>query len=477
MRFSSRHDELDERRVKPPPNYFQRSVQVRLLMLVFAFMLVVVLMGEARKAKNWRWIWMMTGSDPGGETQEAMEPVDTRLPPPPRNEDPPGTVYASQEKPGETTERLTELDGLQRVRFDAWRGRLKDLDHNDRKLLSRILRSARQRIAISQDDLERWRELFPEIDNGWIGYLTSANEAVLVSGDELPAEQTERLLNVLQELEVEWSTSIGRALRAPLNDRPWTELEIESLGRLQATLDELALADIRDDMVWRPAEQTAWFRIFEKLAAADERSLTAESVGEVGFVQLFRQPNEYRGRAVTVTGIAELAYHVQAPKNDVGVEGYYVFWLRPADGSDSPIVVYALETPEGFPSIAADQASLQEDVAFTGYFFKRWAYNARDGIRTAPLLLAKSPTWQAPASRPSVLPSPGLAITGVLAVALLAIAIAQWVYRSSNLIIGSRTPGAINTPNPQQFKALSEQETSPSVAESLRQLADDERNP
>ncbi|MCO6453906.1 MAG: hypothetical protein J5I93_01210, partial [Pirellulaceae bacterium] len=44
-------------KLRPPPNYFSRGVQTRLLVLVTMFMLVLLLMGEAAKPKNWQWLF------------------------------------------------------------------------------------------------------------------------------------------------------------------------------------------------------------------------------------------------------------------------------------------------------------------------------------------------------------------------------------------------------------------------------------
>jgi len=441
-------------------------------MMVFAFMLVVVLMDEARKPQHWKWIWQMTAAPE--QAGPSDEPVDTRLPPRAAPDDsPPGTIYAS-EPAGELPADFEDADERQRVRLDIWRAWLKGSDRSQQQLLMRLLRASRNQTQLDDQDLAAWRAVDAKLKTTIQEYLAKANEAVLVSGEELPPQQKERLISVLSELEADWTGVLGPALQAPLEDRPWTKPEIEALDHLQATLDQLALANIRDDMVWRPAEQTAWFRILEKLQRADPRNLAAESVGTVGFVQLFRQPDEYRGRVVTVKGTAELAYRVKAPQNDLGISGYYVFWLRPADGSDSPIVVYSLELPDRFPAIGDDHTQLNEDVAFTGYFFKRWAYGARDGIRTAPLLVAKSPTWHfVPADSTRGFPSPQIAAAAILAVALLAIGIAAWAYRTSNALVGTRTLDTINPPDPQGLKSLSKQDVGPSVAESLRKLSNE----
>lgn len=57
----------------PPPNYFSRKEQYRLLIMCATLMLVLVMMNEARKPQNWKWMWA------GGPVPEVQnEPIDTR---------------------------------------------------------------------------------------------------------------------------------------------------------------------------------------------------------------------------------------------------------------------------------------------------------------------------------------------------------------------------------------------------------------
>ena len=72
----------------------------------------------------------------------------------------------------------------------------------------------------------------------------------------------------------------------------------------------------------------------------------------VSFVQLFSQPDAYRGRLVQVRGTARLGYHVASREQRFGIDGYDVVWLRPADGSNSPMAVYVRTLPAGFPQLA-----------------------------------------------------------------------------------------------------------------------------
>lgn len=453
-------------------------------MMVFSLLLVIVLMFEARKPENWEWIW--AGSKKRIATTALDEGIDTLLSAePPKSEDPPGTIYARQAAvaaPPSTTELAESInaaddgeDARQRIRRDAWRGFLKSLGRDERKVLVRILRNSRGGPELSVGDRRIWSDVFSQLEQEWKDYLTSANDAVLVAGDELPAEQRTQLLNVLHDLEIEWTSLLSRALRAVLDERPWTELEREALANLQATLDDLALAAIRDDMVWRPEEQTAWFRSFEKLLALNAREASQQSAGTVSFVQLFRQSNEYRGRLVTVGGTAELAYQVRAPKNDLGIEHYFVFWLRPGDGSDSPIVAYALELPFGFPDVGSDHTNLREEMTFTGYFFKRWAYGAHDGIRTAPLVLAKQPTWEpTPPIFTTELPSWQTVLIALSLVALLAFKIARWAYRAGGTQSTPRRSPS-HEPTSEQFASMAKSKIGPTIDEALQQRAEHDK--
>jgi hypothetical protein len=117
----------------------------------------------------------------------------------------------------------------------------------------------------------------------------------------------------------------------------------------------------------------------------------------VSFGQLFKQPEVYRGRLVTVEGTARRVEFMEAPENFYGIDSYFRLWLQPV-GSNSPIVIYSLDVPEGFPAMRIAQTpdsylDLEESVRITGFFFKRWPYSARDGTRLAPVVLSRTFSW------------------------------------------------------------------------------------
>ena len=153
---------------------------------------------------------------------------------------------------------------------------------------------------------------------------------------------------------------------------------------------------IEDDRLLHHLENAAWCNLLEILRESELEELERASEGQVGFVSLFQQPAAYRGRLVTFFGSVRRVDHVPAWKNHLGIEDYFVCWLRPAGGPNAPVSVYALELPEGFP--VGDQ--VRESVELTGFFFKRLPYSAQDGTRTAPLIIAKTIRWSPKVAAP-----------------------------------------------------------------------------
>jgi hypothetical protein len=187
------------------------------------------------------------------------------------------------------------------------------------------------------------------------------------------------------------------------------------------------LESVRDNTPSRRVERDAMFHLLALLEANDESSLRKASVGPVSFVQLYDQPDEYRGELVTIRGTLRRANRLRAPRNDYGVESYYQTWIQPADQPDAPIVVYCLALPDGFPT----GMDLAEPVEITGFFFKRWAYMARDAMRTAPLLLARTVGWQKPVAPPPERVSYGVGplILGVALAFVGSVLVSVYVYR------------------------------------------------
>jgi hypothetical protein len=247
------------------------------------------------------------------------------------------------------------------------------------------------------------------------------------------------------------------------------QAELESGGEPLTRVNFELLKQVEDNTVLRPQEARARFHLFHLLDQASADDINESASRRVGFVQLFRQPEEYRGRLVTVQGTIRRAHRLKAPQNQYGIEGYWRCWLQSAGGPSSPIVVHALEMPPGFPS----GMDLREPAAFTGFFYKRWAYEAKGGIMTAPLVLAKIGRWQPPPPpAPSKRPTAGIVTVGALVAAAIGILIAVVVYLQSRAVSPETAAYASGLQADQDdFDALQQADLKPSVSESLRQIS------
>ena len=75
-----------------------------------------------------------------------------------------------------------------------------------------------------------------------------------------------------------------------------------------------------DDAPSTRDEQACSLRLLDILNRTDSETLSQASLGPVSYAQLFRQPNQYRGRLVTVSGVVHRANRVKLPPNDYGIK-------------------------------------------------------------------------------------------------------------------------------------------------------------
>lgn len=391
---------------RPPPEFRSRSVQWQLFVLVAGLMTVLIAMNEARKPSTWSWLW-------NGQNQADQDAgcVDTRLPPQPELVDSrPITVYAertpqrspgiaqdkSDQDPSAATRSVADVEAVSMAAEssrNAWGTVWSTLSNQEQQQLMRGLRTVRLGTSATAIDSQEWQSLLTKLDQSWNELFADRNKAILMPQEEVTEERKRSSLLRWSELEIAWNSKWKPALSAVGTTTATTAEQRRGLAELEESIEAIGLADVQDDTVWRADERTAWFGLVERLQTTSEAKLRQQSLGNVGFVQIFRQSREYRGKVVTVRGTARLTYRVPAPRNDLGVRDYYLFWIQPEDGSNLPIVVYALHPPTGFPDITTEQRKIQEPMEVTGYFFKRWVYRAADGLNSVPLVLTNAPTW------------------------------------------------------------------------------------
>ena len=102
------------------------------------------------------------------------------------------------------------------------------------------------------------------------------------------------------------------------------------------------------------------------------------------FIDLFTHSDVYRGRPVTIHGTMRKLTKFDLGKNSMELDQAYEGWVYTSESQGNPAVVVFTSKDERLP-VGGD---IQEEVRFTGYYFKMYGYDAHDTTRKAPLLIA-----------------------------------------------------------------------------------------
>ncbi len=435
-----------------PPDYTSRPVRLRLFVIVAAVMLTAAAVER---------VFFRSGLS----ESVADEAIDSRLMTQSRTaHDPVGTFVAQADAKPDGLASDTQSNPLERTWRQAWRHVLSRLNSGEKSLLFELLYQDAIGTPIAIEKQTLAIELVPHIKKLW---------------DQFRAEAVESLAELKPEDQSSWQEMLGRVNEHFLQDvlpslqamsgKPDPQVgETTSQPELMETLAAIERTSIHDDTpMLRPAERDVWF--FELGRLVPPAATTGEPVN---YLQLHRQPAEHRGKLVKIAGTVRQAYRTPASPNHLGITEYCVFVINPDGGPNSPIFVYALEAPPGFPRLGTSsgdaQGKMREEVEVTGVFFKRCAYAAQGGTYTAPLLLAHTPKWRPVAPTAGIDESPGLAYKlggAVLATLLLAICLTAVLWKRSS----SARPSATDLSS-SNLAALANLPSNRTAADHLRQL-------
>lgn len=382
-------------RMRPPPDYTSRPVKLRLFVIVAALMLVLFVAEKARDPDNWRWFFAMN-------SPPATERIDNRAPL--RRGRTAGqsldTLVISAGDDDESAAIAAKTHQEPSAADRAWTAALKqlwtELTSDERTLLYRLLESAADRKLWPRDERHAAENLLARIEQSYGDYESAARQSL----KDLDEAQKQSWSVILEENASRFRDEVHAPLAELAAGTTILPDQQQLLGALLAELNAINLSRVRDDRPFlMPDEKQLWHHVFWDLQRTGDPELKKRSRGEVAYAQLYRQSGQYRGQVVTVRGTARRAYRVQASKNHLGIEEYYVFWVSPFESADTPLVVYASELPAGFPPLAdrnrdGEMTALREEMVFHGILFKRGAYAGQNGDYNAPLLLARRPQWQ-----------------------------------------------------------------------------------
>lgn len=151
------------------------------------------------------------------------------------------------------------------------------------------------------------------------------------------------------------------------------------------------------------SERSAYFEVLDRVRQLGYPDLwalsqrTDQSTKSSQFADIYQHPKEYRGEVVRIRGyVRELSEWNASDDNDRGLTTLYQAWVFTEDSFRNPYVIVCSEVSPGLRKRIRQQgkAELKEPVEVAGVFFKIWKYDARDGTRGAPMILAHRLTWK-----------------------------------------------------------------------------------
>lgn len=192
------------------------------------------------------------------------------------------------------------------------------------------------------------------------------------------------------------------------------------------------LAGVVDHTFLRREEASAWEAVLRAAQAMSLDELADSTLGVIADAALIEQPEDYRGRVVTLRGTVLREEELRVEPEIEGLATYHRLVVAPKGGGRRPAMLYALELPEKFPR----GEELRESIETHAVFFKSWSYRTAEGhLELAPLVVAPTVRWTPKPVAPRA--SPGRAgwtwiAVGIAACSAVAGAFVWYVYAATS---------------------------------------------
>jgi hypothetical protein len=263
-------------------------------------------------------------------------------------------------------------------------------------------------------------------------------ESVLIAGRSLTVETVKKVTVTAQGRATLGAATLLLGGASPAGDAPLTELALLRAGEpagcwtlvnsdVVRPIRPETLAKIKDGKTLPSAasdgqEFDALLEVLTQTWYTSPRAFEKAARHDLGFRQLFENPEKYRGEVVHVEGRLRLVQRWEPPlmAREAGVPLMYEAAIFDAASGDNPYIVFVMEAPEGVPL----EQKVNEPATFDGYFYKKWRYKALDSTkpteyREAPLLIGRSLKVQKGAA--ATPPEEVLGWTTLLGVSLVAV--------------------------------------------------------
>jgi hypothetical protein len=213
----------------------------------------------------------------------------------------------------------------------------------------------------------------------------------------LPSLWVERLSSAIEQSAASagLAENVGQTERVNLD---WSTRE--SLWALRLAMDRWALGRVDQASVWKGADRLAFYR-FMKVGPAigsTAGSAPADRPARASVVSLLQQPDVYLHRSVTIDASVARAIPRKGTANPFGIDEYWELWLRPRDGSERPMVLFASEVSPTIRAVGPDGSLVDGPrISAEGVYLKRLAYRSAAGSELAPAIVGRAVALQPPA--------------------------------------------------------------------------------
>lgn len=298
----------------------------------------------------------------------------------------------------------TELGQLSNNELDSefWQAAYKRLaDEKQLQLFGLLRKVVRSDFSPpAETDVAALQKIIKRLAKEQSDFQTLAlSEISLLSDAEEKKQKTETLF----EFDQRWQADVVPTLNAAAAGADYTfagQVEIRKVVQVLRPLfldavEDMAGMGTRGDL---PGWMTVWDEaVAGPPLASSERSTSANSLaGEVSFLQLSGQPDNYRGKQVAIEGQARTCRKKLLKQTRLPVDHYYEVWVEPlnVDG-DGLFCVYAAEIPDSFPRDLVEQDAgkfheVDVPVSLTGRFFKVRSYrDLGGGVSHSPVVIAR----------------------------------------------------------------------------------------
>lgn len=164
-----------------------------------------------------------------------------------------------------------------------------------------------------------------------------------------------------------------------------TESETVAARELATKVDRELLKSLNDDKPFRTAEAEAWYHLLAIARDTPKDQLKAASQGSVSYSQFMAQPGHYRGRVVSVSGLAHRVQLMHQDDNPHGITRVYEIVVQPGGTGNRSILYHCLELPPGL-----EEVTKPRPIRFDGFFLKNRVYGHDLGLDKAPVIVGSS---------------------------------------------------------------------------------------